>query len=65
MMNSKSIALLVDRCAAVGSPCQATNLQAPAPDASPAVQLSPTCHAAARGTGASAGDGDGVSLAHL
>jgi cellulose synthase/poly-beta-1,6-N-acetylglucosamine synthase-like glycosyltransferase len=40
MMNSKSIALLVDRCAAVGSPCQATNLQAPAPDASPAVQLS-------------------------
>ena len=39
-MDAESIALLAYRCAATGSPCQATNLQAPAPGASPAVQLS-------------------------
>jgi cellulose synthase/poly-beta-1,6-N-acetylglucosamine synthase-like glycosyltransferase len=35
-----SLEQLIVRCAASGRPCQATNLQAPAPDATPAVQLS-------------------------
>ena len=39
-MDAKSIELLIKRCAQVGSPCQATNLQLPSPAASPAVQLS-------------------------
>lgn len=36
----KSIERLIARCTSSGSPWQATNLQVPAPDASPAVQLS-------------------------
>lgn len=38
--DSGSIATLVQSCAAVGRPCQATNLQKPALAGSPAVQLS-------------------------
>jgi cellulose synthase/poly-beta-1,6-N-acetylglucosamine synthase-like glycosyltransferase len=37
---SESIDCLIDTCIATGRPCQATNLQAPAPNASPAIQLS-------------------------
>jgi cellulose synthase/poly-beta-1,6-N-acetylglucosamine synthase-like glycosyltransferase len=39
-MDGESISRLVARCAATQQPCQAVNLQAPATDASPAVQLS-------------------------
>jgi cellulose synthase/poly-beta-1,6-N-acetylglucosamine synthase-like glycosyltransferase len=39
-IDAGSIDRLIARCAATGSPCQATNLQAPAPDGSPTVQLS-------------------------
>lgn len=38
--DGKSIAALIAQCAATGRPCQAVNLQRPALDASPAVQLS-------------------------
>jgi cellulose synthase/poly-beta-1,6-N-acetylglucosamine synthase-like glycosyltransferase len=39
-IDGPSIERLVERCAALASPCQATNLQSPALTASPAVQLS-------------------------
>jgi cellulose synthase/poly-beta-1,6-N-acetylglucosamine synthase-like glycosyltransferase len=39
-MDAGSIRRLVARCFVSGRPCQAVNLQVPAPDASPAVQLS-------------------------
>ena len=39
-MDGESISRLVGRCAATQRPCQGVNLQAPAPTASPAVQLS-------------------------
>jgi cellulose synthase/poly-beta-1,6-N-acetylglucosamine synthase-like glycosyltransferase len=38
--DSQSIGLLVNSCMATGRPCQATNLQTPAPAGSPSVQLS-------------------------
>ena len=38
--DAESISQLVACCAAAGSPCQATNLQAPLPGSSPAVKLS-------------------------
>ena len=38
--DAHSIGLLVDRCAASGSPCQATYIQQPGNDSSPAVQVS-------------------------
>ena len=40
MIDGDSITRLINRCVATQSPCQATNLQAPALQASPAVQLS-------------------------
>jgi len=40
MIDGDSITRLINRCVATQSPCQATNLQAPALEASPAVQLS-------------------------
>jgi cellulose synthase/poly-beta-1,6-N-acetylglucosamine synthase-like glycosyltransferase len=40
MIDGTSITRLINRCVATQSPCQATNLQAPALQASPAVQLS-------------------------
>jgi glycosyltransferase involved in cell wall biosynthesis len=40
MIDGASITRLINRCVATQSPCQATNLQAPALQASPAVQLS-------------------------
>ena len=39
-IDGDSLARLVEVCGATGRPCQATNLQKPAPDASPPVQLS-------------------------
>ena len=39
-IDSASVGKLIARCAASGDPQQATNLQAPAPEASPPVQLS-------------------------
>lgn len=39
-VDASSLAALIAACAATGRPCQATNLQRPALDASPAVQLS-------------------------
>lgn len=39
-IDGPSLAALADACAATGRPCQATNLQEPSRDASPAVQLS-------------------------
>jgi len=39
-IDGQSLNILIARCVAGGNPQQATNLQAPAPDASPAVQLS-------------------------
>jgi cellulose synthase/poly-beta-1,6-N-acetylglucosamine synthase-like glycosyltransferase len=39
-MDRQSVERLVEGCAALASPCQATNLQSPAPNGSPAVQLS-------------------------
>jgi cellulose synthase/poly-beta-1,6-N-acetylglucosamine synthase-like glycosyltransferase len=36
----ESVSSLIATCAATGLPCQATNIQLPAPDSSPAVQLS-------------------------
>lgn len=39
-IDARSIAALIEQCMASGSPCQATNLQKPGADASPAVQLS-------------------------
>jgi cellulose synthase/poly-beta-1,6-N-acetylglucosamine synthase-like glycosyltransferase len=39
-IDAESIERLILRCAVSGNPCQATNLQAPAPEASPAVQVS-------------------------
>jgi cellulose synthase/poly-beta-1,6-N-acetylglucosamine synthase-like glycosyltransferase len=38
--DGESISSLIASCAATGLPCQATNIQLPAPDSSPAVQLS-------------------------
>jgi cellulose synthase/poly-beta-1,6-N-acetylglucosamine synthase-like glycosyltransferase len=40
VIDQASIARLVAQCAASGRPCQAVNLQSPAPTGSPAVQLS-------------------------
>lgn len=40
VIDAPSIELLIATCLAHGRPCQATNLQAPSPDASPVVQLS-------------------------
>src|SRR5206468_3971423 len=40
MIDGASMATLIGACALTGRPCQATNLQKPAPAASPAVQLS-------------------------
>lgn len=39
-IDTKSVGRLIQRCAASGNPCQATNLQRAAPDGSPAVQVS-------------------------
>jgi cellulose synthase/poly-beta-1,6-N-acetylglucosamine synthase-like glycosyltransferase len=38
--DGESVSSLIASCAATGLPCQATNIQLPAPDSSPAVQLS-------------------------
>jgi len=40
LIDGESISTLIAACVSTGRPCQATNLQKPAPDASPAVQLS-------------------------
>lgn len=40
MIDDRSLKVLIQSCAATGKPCQATNLQKPAPEASPTVQLS-------------------------
>ena len=39
-IDGQSLKILIGSCAATGRPCQATNLQIPSADASPAVQLS-------------------------
>lgn len=39
-IDAESISRLIEACASTGRPCQATNLQRPSPNASPAVQLS-------------------------
>jgi cellulose synthase/poly-beta-1,6-N-acetylglucosamine synthase-like glycosyltransferase len=38
--DSRSLETLIANCASTGRPCQAINIQVPAPDSSPAVQLS-------------------------
>jgi len=40
VIDGESISSLIQACASTGRPCQATNLQAPSPRASPSVQLS-------------------------
>ena len=40
IMDGESISSMIQACASTGRPCQATNLQRPSPNASPAVQLS-------------------------